>query len=241
MHKLTKIWGFLLPLLIALTGCSGSPAIPITSPQAANNYILYDVSESAGSVADPAVRDAVGRRLSDDFKRDIRLGDTLLLYEAGSRAAERMVAHPPIVTGYSLRVPAALAKLRREIAAVADRVGAQGGDDSTNLLLALETIQPRCTARSSITVVTDGVEESDSYSTARALMTGKSVVLPLPPSHYLAGCKVTLLGFGLTVDSSSGRAELLPAASLTALRQGWVNYLQAAGVRPQDMAFVSTL
>lgn len=241
MLKFTKIWGFLLPLLTALAGCSGSPATPGTSQQAANAYILYDVSTSPATVADPSVREAAARRLTDDFKREARLGDTVLLYEAGSRAAERMVAHPPIVTGYNLRVPAALAKLRQEIAAVTDRVQTQGGDGSTNLLLSLETIQPSCTPRSSVAIVSDGIEESDGYSTSKALMADKSVDLPPPPGRYLAGCKVTMLGFGLTVDPSVGHGALLPTKSLAALRQGWLSYLQAAGVRPQDVVFASTL
>jgi hypothetical protein len=235
----------LLPLMIALAACSGShTATDAPGPKRPAHFTyIYDVSTSPATINDSAVIQAVQRRVGDDMMKNVRLGDTITVHEAGGRSADRMLEYQPIVTDYNLRVPAARARLLEQMRAIVARVHSQGGDNATNLLLALESIQPDCASPgSAVTLITDGVEESDVFSAGRALAKGKPVNFPQPTlGRYLAGCRVLFVGFGLTEDPSAGKAELLPARQLSALRQGWTNYLQSAGVHPEDIEFVSAL
>ena len=73
-------------------------------------------------------------------------------------------------------------------------------------------------------------------------MAGDVVDFGEPPSgRQLAGCRVRFIGFGITTDTASQESQLLPSKQLAALRLGWMTYLQAAGVRADDVEFVSTL
>ena len=175
------------------------------------------------------------------MKHDARLGDRFSVFESGASDAARMVSQPAIITGYNLRLPAAHARLMGQMNDIAARFRDHGGDNSTHLIESLEAIHPDCSSgRDVITLVTDGVEESDSYSATKVLEAGKPVNLPSPPGRYLAGChQIVLLGFGLSVDLSGGRPQLLPAKSLATLHQGWLNYLTEAGVGAEDVEFVS--
>ncbi len=243
MHKLTRIWAFLLPFLIALSACSGSSAQPSNQAPGKPAHFLYvdDVSISPATQNDPTVVDAVRRRIGSDIQRDARLGDSFEVYEAGSSDAARMVSHHAIISGYHLRIPAARAQLMGQLHDITANFHDHGGDNTTHLVQSLEAIGPDCSSRRDVvTLITDGVEESGSYSAAKALAAGKPVVLPPPPGRYLRGChKIVFLGFGLTVAQSVERPQLLPAKSLAALRQGWLNYLSQAGVSADDVEFVS--
>jgi len=232
----------LLPFTAALAACSGSHGVADAKPPStsAHHIVIVDVSASSAALSDVLLRQAVQRRITADLKKSLQLGDRITYYEAGSRNAERMVATLDIKTGYSQRVPAALTKLSKAMGGSATKFESTGGDGGTNLLLAMETIQPSCAARSTVTVSTDGIEESDAYSTSAALNAGKPVTLPSPPTAYLSGCHVRLVGLGLT-GGLSGQNQVLPAAQLAALRKGWTAYLQAAGVAPDAIEFVSAL
>ncbi|WP_067734188.1 hypothetical protein [Novosphingobium naphthalenivorans] len=234
--------GAALPFFLALAACSGAPA-PTDAPhtsEPAQLTVIDDVSESTAAHIDPAVAKAAQQRIAG-LAGQMQLGDSIIVYEAGARSAERMIAHPAIVTDYNLRIPAAAAKLEQQLQEIAARFDAEGGDDQTNLLLALETIRPSCTPRSTVVLMTDGMEVSDAYSASQALVAGEPVNLPPPPGEYLAGCRVVMLGFGLTIDPSAEAPQILPASMLISLRQAWTAYLQAAGVKPADMTFISAL
>lgn len=243
MRKFIRIWALLLPILAALGACSGSSSQPVPDGPGRSARFVYvvDVSVSPATMNDATVTRAVEHRIGDDMRRDARLGDSITVFEAGASDAARMVSHPAIVTGYNLRLPAAHARLMTQMDEIAARFRDHGGDDSTHLVESLEAIHPDCSSgRDVITLVTDGVEDSGSYSASKALAAGKPVTLPSPPGRYLEGChKVILLGFGLTIDPSSERPQLLPAKSLAALRQGWLNYLTEAGMHAEDVEFVS--
>lgn len=243
MRTSTIVGAALLPLTIALAACSVAPTkAEGTNPRKAAHFVyIDDVSTSPATMIDHTVAKAVERRIGDDLSASVQLGDTITVYESGGRSADRMVAHPSIVTDYNLRIPAAHAQLTQQLRDIASRFQAQGGDNATNLLLTLESIRPKCTPRSTVTLVTDGVEESDAYSAAKALNGGKPVSLPQPPFKYLAGCRVRFIGFGLTADPLKGGPQLMPARQLAALRQGWTSYLEAAGVQTQDIEFISAL
>lgn len=242
MRIVYRIWAVLLPIIASLTACSNpqesAQARPRSKP--AHHYVIVDVSTSTATQTDPVVAQGVERTLGDDMAKSVELGDAITVYEAGARGADRMVARLNLVTDYSLRVPVAHAKVVRTLHESAERFRNQGGDNGTNLLLTLESIRPECSPRSTVTLITDGIESSEAASAARALASDQPVSLPPPPGRYLAGCRIRFLGFGLTTDATN-KAELLPASQLNALRSGWANYLQAAGVQPDDIEFTSTL
>jgi|APMI01.1.fsa_nt_gi hypothetical protein len=223
-----------------LTACSNGSQQSGIPPKAAHHYYLVDVSSSTATMNDPSVADAVGTRIGEDMKRDTKLGDALSVFEAGDADAARMVGHPSIMTGYKLRLPAAQAELLRQLRGIAQRYHAQGGDNATHLVQSLEAVHPDCSSgRDTVTLVTDGLEEDGDMSSVRALATGKPVQLPTSGSGaYLAGCRARFLGFGLT-DDGTGKAQLLPTRQLAALRQGWLTYLTQAGMRAEDVEFVS--
>lgn len=243
MHRTSLIGAALLPLSIAIAGCSGSPANTSapTASKAAHDIVIVDVSASPATISVPAVTKAAENWIGEDMKRNMRLGDALTVYQAGSADASRMVGFPTITTGYDLRIAAAHGKLIGQLSAIAQQFQKQGGDDSTHLNETLEAIHPDCSSgRDDIIIATDGVQVSAGYSAATALARGKPVKLPPPPGRYLAGChRLVMLGFGLTIDPSADAPELLPAKSLAALKQGWLDYLVAAGMQPQDVEFIS--
>jgi hypothetical protein len=208
--------------------------------KSARLYVIEDTSLSPGTMIDAAVAQAAERYVSN-VAAHMELGDSMTVYEAGARTANRMVAHPTIVTDYDLRIPTAVKTLDKQMEDVVASFRAHGGDNATNLLLTLETIHPDCTPRTTLILVTDGIEDSEAVSTSRALAAGKPVNLPAPAGKYLAGCRVVFLGIGITLDPSVGKAQLLPERALSALQLGWSNYLMSAGVQAQDVEFVSHL
>ncbi len=243
MRALLKATAALLPITLALSACSdtGNPTQEAPPAEPARHYYINDMSVSAATQTDPAVTQAVERFIGDGLSKTVQLGDAIIVYDMGARSAERMVATLNIVTDYGLRIPAAKAKLMEALHASAARFKQDGGDGDTNVLLTIEAIRPNCTARSTITLIGDGVESGD-YSVANALALDAPVNLPPPSSDsLLAGCKIRFVGFGLTADPATGKAELLPAKPLAMLRLGWMRYLTQAGVMPQDVEFISTL
>lgn len=232
----------LLPLAAALAACSATPETPTNAPsqEPAHHYYLRDMSQSVG-INDAEIAEAIERVIGDDMKRSVQLGDSIAYYETGSLAASRMVAKLNIVTDYSLRVTAAHTKLVQAMRESAARFEVSGGDSATNLLASLDAIQPTCSNRSTVTLISDGIE-SGTYSADRALAAGDAVDFGAPSSgRQLTGCRVRFIGFGITTDTTTQEGQLLPSSQLAALRLGWMNYLQAAGVRAEDVEFVSTL
>lgn len=232
----------MLTFAAALSACSGSQSKnenPLPS-KSAHHTVILDVSASSAAMGDVVLSDAVQHRITTDLKKSVKLGDSIRYYEAGARNADRMVARLNLVTGYGLRVPAALTKLAEAMSDTATRFRADGGDGGTNLLLAMEAIQPDCSPGSTLTMESDGIEESEAYSTTAALNAGGPVNLPAPSSRYLTGCRVRFIALGLT-GGMTGQHQLLPANQLDALRKGWSTYLKAAGVEPDAIEFVSAL
>lgn len=239
-----KISAALLPIVATLAACSAEPETPKQTgahAQPAHHYYLNDTSVSTATQIDPAVAQAVERFIGADMDANVQLGDSITFYETGAISAERMVAKLHLVTDYAQRVPVAKTKVIEAQRASAARVQSEGGDGDTNLLLTAEAIPFICTPRSTITFITDGVESGD-YSAAGALALDAPVNLPPPTSDsLLAGCKIRFVGFGLTANAATGKAELLPAKPLAMLRLGWMRFLTQAGVMPQDVEFISTL
>jgi hypothetical protein len=243
MSKIMKIWAVLLPFLVALVGCAGaaptSNGPSHTSP--AELVVITDTSLSVQTPGDGPYGKAELQRVGDVVDQ-MALGDTITVFEAGAKSADRAVAHPTIVTGYKLRMVTARAMTFRQLEEIGASYRQHGGDGATNLLFTLENAHVDCSSgRSKVILISDGVEDSDAYSASAALRAGKAVELPSPPpGRKLEGCSVTFLGFGVSKDGN-GSAQILPARQLEALRQGWTAYLAAAGVKPGDIDFASII
>jgi len=237
MRIFTKIWAILMPFTLALAACSGS-APSGDKQHAAALYVLVDVSSSSAAQGDDAFGKGVRNRVGDAVEK-LKLGDSITVYELGSRTADRFVSHPTIASGYKLHLKAAGKQVVQQMQDIAAIYRAKGGDGGTNLLLTLQNLQPDCASgRSTILIVSDGVEESEAYSVSRPLATGKPVNLPSPSGPILQGCRVVFLGFGVSADAS-GTGQVLPDTMLNALRKGWEKYLKEAGA--SEVTFTSLI
>ncbi len=230
MRIFTESWAPLLPFFCTLAACSGSSPTENNpgSMHAAWLYVLDDVSSTSAAQGEDVFGAAVRNRVGDAVEK-LKLGDSIAVYELGSRTAERFVAHPTITTGYKLHLKVARKRVVQQMQDIATTFRTKGGDGGTNLLLTLENLRPDCASgRSTILIVSDGVEESEAYSASKQLATGKPVNLPLPSGPILQGCRVVFLGFGVSADAS-GTGHVLPDKMLNALRLGWEKYLKEAG------------
>ena len=240
MRSFMKIWAILMPVSLILAACSGSASSgdKAAHQHAAALYVLDDVSSSSAVQGDDAFGAAVRDRVSEAVEK-LRLGDSVTVYDLGGRTAERFVAHPTITTGYKLHLKAAGKQVVQQMRDVSATYRAKGGDGSTNLLLTLENLNPDCSSgRSTILIVSDGVEESEAYSVSKALAKGKPVNLPSPSGPILKGCRVVFLSFGVSADAS-GTGQVLPGKMLNALREGWEKHLKDAGA--SEVTFTSLI
>ncbi len=242
MRNIFTLATCLTPAFLTLAACSGSaPSEAPKAPQfAANLYVLDDVSGSSAVQGDDVVGKAVRARIGDAVKA-MSLGDSTTIVEVGSLSAERFVTHPTVTTNAQMRQSAAARKVTAQLEDIAAKHRANGGDGGTHLTMALANLQPDCrSGRSVIKIVSDGLEQSHAYSAVAAINAGKPIVLPSPSGASLKNCKIEFLGFGMAIDSA-GTAALLPEAQLRSLRDGWVQWLSAAGVAPEDIVFTSLL
>lgn len=242
MNTLLKLATCLTLVCLTLAACSGSASSDAAKAPhyAAQLMIMSDVSGSSAVQGDDVVGKAVRARIGEAVKA-MALGDSSTIIEVGSLSAERFVTHPTITTTAQLRQAAAARKVTLQLEDIAAKQRANGGDGGTHLTMALASLQPDCrSGRSKIKIVSDGLEQSNAYSAVAAINAGKPVELPPPSGASLKGCKIEFLGFGMAVDSA-GTAVLLPEAQLRSLRDGWAQWLTAAGVAPDDMVFTSLL
>lgn len=231
----------LLPIALALAACSGgAPSGGNATPKhAAWLYVIADVSSSARVQSDDAFGKGVRARAVQAVTQ-LKPGDRVQLYEAGSLEADRLVAQPVIKTGYHLSLAKAGRVLAAQIEDVAQRARANGGDGSTNLIATLINLNPGCASgRSEIKFISDGMESSAVFDAEAALAAGKPVALPPPATPFLRGCRVEFVGFGVVSDGSASGGRLLPARKLEALRKGWSDYLKAAGA--SEVTFTSLI
>lgn len=233
--------GFILAgISLTAAGCqeSGAPAV---KPQAAVVTTFADLSASTAFVASPAYADAAIKQVGKAVMKQ-QLGDAFRVVPIGSRSVERAVDALSVSTDRKFRLAAARKRVEASLNELIESGRQNGGDGTTNILYTLENAQPRCTPRSKIIVLSDGIEDSEGYSVNQALALGKPVRLP-PPSHpYLKGCSIEFVGIGITPQAMNGMtAETLPNDKLQALIGAWREYFAAAGVSPGDMNFTSIL
>ena len=240
---LTKaVPGFVLTgLAICLAGCNSTDATvePLVR-QAAEMTVMLDASASTAFIASPSYAEASVKRVGEATMRQ-ELGDSFRIMNFGDRSAGNGVAIFKVKSGYAKRLPT----VRRDMeAALQDQMAKnrqRGGDGSTNITFSLENAGIRCTPRSVVVVLTDGIAEDERFSATKALKAGQPVNLPPPASPFLRGCSVEMIGVGMAPAGIGQSAQTLPNDQVQHLIAGWREYLSAAGVRPEDMVFTSLL
>lgn len=231
----------LATLVAALGGCDAADAPkdgPL--PQAAALTVLVDGSASTAFIASPAYGDAAVRRVGEAVTRQA-LGDRFRIVGFGSRQVENGVNVLTEESGYANRLPAVRGQVENSLRDLLAHNRQSGGQGSTNILYALENANPTCTPRSRIVILSDGIEDSETYSVNRVLAAGQPVRLPAPNTPYLRGCLVEFVGIGMAPQMGHGIAETLSNDQLKALTAGWRNYFIAAGVKPDAIRFTSIL
>lgn len=228
--------------MLSLAGCGQGGNNPAgTTPQAAVTTIGFDVSASTAFIKHPPYGDAAIRRVGEAL-REQQLGDKVRVLTMGSRTNDRAVQALALASDRRLRLPALHRQVEARLSELLAENRQTGGDGSTNILFALENAQPECTPRSKVVIVSDGIEESESYSVGAALASGQPVQLPPPSRRYLDGCEVEFIGIGIAAPTVNGQSlETLPNAQLQALIAGWRDYLVAAGASPAAIRFTSIL
>jgi hypothetical protein len=233
---------FIAALSLATAGCGETEkeaAAP--TPQAAVVTIGFDVSGSTANIKSPSYGDAAIKRVGDAVMGQI-LGDKFRVVAIGSRTNNRAVQALSLASDRRLRLPAVRTQVEARLTELLAENRQNGGDGSTNILFALENAHPECTPRSEVVIVSDGMEDSESYSVAAALAAGQPVQLPPPSQRYLTGCAIEFIGIGIAAPTVNGQSqETLPNAQLQALIAGWRDYLVAAGVEPDAIRFTSIL
>lgn len=237
----------LAPVALALSGCGeadtsvptpiltkGEPSPAIT--EAAQLTVIFDVSGSVAALTNPDFGKRAIALATAEFG-NFRLGDSARVVVAGDRSVANAVNPPLIKTGYKLRLPAARRQLEEQLHGVLAQHRTGGGDNSTNLITALENAQPVCTSSSEVVVISDMIEQSETYSVTNALSANQPIRLPAPTQPYLrGGCIVKVIGIGVL---GGGTQAMLPNAQLRSLQKAWDSYFRSAGA--SDIQFRSII
>lgn len=228
----------LIGLTLALSACGSTESQP--KPQAATLTIFVDSSASTAFISSPAYADAAIRRVGEAVMRQ-KLGDSVRIVNFGERSIDNAVDVFAETSGYSNRLPALRKHVTAKLKQVMDSNRQSGGQHATNISFSIENAHLTCTPDSRVVILSDGIAEDETYSVSRALITDEPVRLPKPAAPYLKNCAVEMIGIGIAPISSGQSVEVIRNDQLQRLKAGWSDYLSQAGVRPQDMSFISLL
>jgi hypothetical protein len=168
-----------------------------------------------------------GAWVRDDFLRaKPAAGDRVVAITIGRRDTENSVADE--VTIDRQNRPAAVAGLlQREIANMPRRADERQG--ATNILFQVQNGNFKCSPRSIVWIVSDGIESSDAFLDVGGLLSGMAH-LPDPKGKPLEGCnRIVFLGLGMTAKD----APQLSPAQIEALKTEWTRWSVAAGAKPE--------
>jgi len=241
MRKFMKTGAALLPLAVALAGCSGNAARDKQlKPQAAEVTFEVDASGSTALIASPLYADAVVRRAGDEVMQT-QLGDSVRVINFGDRRVDNAVPVLSLKSGYRMRLPAVRKQLEASLTGLMTKNRAAGGQGETDLIYSLSASGITCTPRSRIVILSDMLQHDARYDLGRDLAEAKPLSLPKPPTRFLTGCSVSVVGIGMAPTGGGKDAQTLPADQVQKLTAAWRDYFEAAGVRPEDMRFTSVL
>jgi hypothetical protein len=225
---------------LALSGCNSTgqaDAPPNTRP--ATMTVFADLSGSTVFMGSPPYTSGAIARVGDDIQKQ-PLGTRFRVLSLGSLTAENAIDVLSVSSDYQNRIPAMRKRVTAALGDLFERNRQTGGQGGTNITYALINAHPSCTPGSRVVILSDGVEESTSYSVSRALSAGQPVNLPAPAGPILKGCSVTFIGIGM-MSTTGGTTQSLPDAQLQALTAGWRAWFAAAGVQPDDVTFTTIL
>jgi hypothetical protein len=242
---MTMIWhiqavpGILLAGL-ALSGCNSTePADTKLKPQAATMTVFADLSGSTVFMGSPSYTSGAVAHIGEDIQKQ-PLGTRFRVLSLGSLTADNAVDVLSVSSDYQNRIPAVRKQVTGALGDLFERNRLTGGQGGTNITYALTNAHPSCTPGSRVVILSDGVEESASYSVSRALSAGQPVNLPAPAGPILKACSVAFVGLGM-MSTTGGATQSLPDAQLQALTAGWRAWFAAAGVQPDDVTFTTIL
>ncbi len=231
--------------LLMLSACGHSSGVPqqgeAAQSKAAVLTVFIDVSGSAALIKQPDFANRMIERVGEEIS-NLELGDKIRILTLGDRSADHSFSQLEIETGIGTRLPAARASVELKIRQIIGQSIRTGGDRSTNILSAMEGAQPECTPRSTVMVVGDGIEDSDTYSVTKALRSDQPIDLPTAAHPYLRGCRIAMLGIGIAAEPGNGiGSKPLGSHQLATLTEGWSRYLQSAGASATDLRFTSII
>ena len=196
----------------------------------AHHYVFADMSISS-AVNDAVFARKAGAVVGDAIHRDALLGDDIAILPVGVRSVESSVA-TTLTLGPAYRQDDAAQTVGDLIASLPGRPDAK--QPGTNLIYALENAGIQCGGRGTVTIISDGRDSSLDVNDA-AIIDGTGS-LPAPTTKYLHGCKITVLGIGLSVTDHP-----LTNAQTINLKNAWMQYFVRAGADPSRVTLRTAL
>ncbi len=228
--------GMLLAGTLFAASCADSP--PETKRaddvQPADYVIMRDKSATTAIASDTDYAAKAGRKVASDFLSfNPMLGDQVKLFDFGVRTTGTVTSRD-IRLNRNARPPAVAALIRDTIADTPNDPDI--GQGETNILFPLVHGDFKCSDRGHLWLLTDALESSAAFANIDGLLSGE-VDLPVPVGQPLLGCRVTVIGLGLTGDNQGQ----LTSAQITALADAWRRWFIAAGVAPEHITILSGL
>jgi hypothetical protein len=194
--------------------------------QASQITIFLDTSGSSPLPASVPFADQAASFVANRITQRGMIGDKIAIYKIGGRSIQNLV--PNIVSITHKARPAKVAQaVGKAIASIPN--SPELVEDSTSALYTVEVANISCVGRSEVIIITDGLDTGPE-SDMNGVLSGTSQ-FRAPPSRYLTGCRVTLLGVGAGSNLTADQHAHLKAA--------WKTYIQAAGADADDIVIES--
>ena len=190
---------------------------------AADFAILLDHSNSFDLRTNASLREKVAVSVRAKLLGgEMRLGDRVVILRIGERSTDLALAD--VIPLDRKHRPIAVAnEAYRRIMELGE--SGEAAQRQTNILFPLQNSGIKCPGGHGIVViVSDAIETGPEFSDWRGLISGKAQ-LPAPTGKPLTGCRVHMIGVGLTSEGT----EQLTSEEIAALSSAWRRWLSAAG------------
>jgi len=165
--------------------------------------------------------------------------DRISLYPIGDAVISNQIPAFEAILGIDHSYIETKAALDAEIDKLIDEHAENGGDDYSNIILALNDAKPLCANRGIVQMHGDGVENGRDYKVPKAMRSGQKISLPQPETPFLKNCIIKWYRFAQVREHPvTGKLETLNLKERQALEHAWREYFVAAGVNPNDIHFL---
>lgn len=179
--------------------------------------IGIDVSESNPLVSSPAFASVAGKYVRTQVAQ-LHMLDVVEIRTIGDRSMANFKTERIQINRHN-RPDKAADMVARYIAGLPNKT--HEGNGSTNLIAFMEfSSNFDCANGGRILLLTDGIESSD-YISSEDFLSGKP--LSKPDSNFLAGCEVSMLGFGQNANGE------WPPQVIKNMRKSWNAWMKDAG------------